>query len=180
MAKRYVTVWVPVEVTLDDEGKPYATSFQHEEAHEAPTAGDMGAFQAAAEECAEGPVAVTWVRAKVPAPTLYKSGVVTGHVARPRSRGPQRVDLAGQVFGGLQAIERHRSLRPGWTWIAYCLTCGSLQDRLGTHLTGGHRDGCKFCGASEAPGRKHKAPSKARVKAFREAFGRGEVPNGKA
>lgn len=177
MPKRYVTVWVPVEVSLDDEGKPFAAACRHE-AQEEPSAEDMRAVEVAAAQCSDGLVAVTWVKANVPTPAL--PSVVTGVVARPRSRGPQRVDLAGQVFGGLQAIERHRSLRPGWTWIAYCLTCGSLQDRLGTHLTGGHRDSCKFCGASEAPGRKHKAPSKARVKAFREAFGRGEVSNGQA
>lgn len=81
-------------------------------------------------------------------------------------------DLTGYTFGALRALEVHRKLKAGYSWLAYCLTCGKIQHRLGTHLVGGHRDHCVFCRAYKPPGRAQEmpAPNFQAISDYRENF----------
>lgn len=87
-----------------------------------------------------------------------------------------REDLRGKVCGALKALEPHRKLRAGTTWLCFCLACGRIQDRLGTHLRGGHSTGCKWCGARKAPSRAKRAkpPEPERLERFRAEVARGK------
>lgn len=146
------------------------------------------AAEAAAELLAE--------QVQVPAGLVLEVRRSDGHVAqyavrrayvatrRPRPRGkrafvPNPVSR-NEVFGALKALEPHRSLRAGKTWLCFCLACGRIQDRLGTHLRGGHRTGCKWCGARKAPSREQRAnpPEPERLERFRAEV--AEVAQGKS
>lgn len=98
----------------------------------------------------------------------------TEDMERPKAGGATRIDIAGKVYGALKVLAPGRKQRAGWAWVCYCLTCGVLQQRLGTHLRGGHRDGCMSCEATTAPRSKRDratAPPDAVVARFREKLG---------
>lgn len=64
------------------------------------------------------------------------------------------IPMAGKTFGALRAVEPCRNMRAGWTWLCWCLTCGAIQDRLGSKLRSGLHDTCTSCGAKACPKRK--------------------------
>lgn len=63
------------------------------------------------------------------------------------------IPMAGKTFGALRAVEPCRNMRAGWTWLCWCLTCGAIQDRLGSHLRSGYRADCSVCGTDSDPGK---------------------------
>lgn len=89
-------------------------------------------------------------------------------------KGPSANDLTGKTYGALRALEPHRRLKAGWTWIVYCLSCGKLQDRNGSQLSRGYRDHCVFCRAHKRAKAPLPAPSLAEIEAFRRNFQYGE------
>lgn len=88
------------------------------------------------------------------------------------------IPMAGKTFGALRAVEPCRNMRAGWTWLCWCLTCGAIQDRLGSQLRSGYRANCTRCGASSVPTNSKPSPSAKELAAAKEAIGSGEAPTG--
>lgn len=105
-----------------------------------------------------------------PAMTVRATRVLLSEVevnagTKPTTRG---LDVKGMAFGPLVALEVHRRLKAGRTWVMWCRACGALSDRLATHLRGGVRIRCKWCRADREPENPIKTkPKRRRIDKFR-------------
>lgn len=96
--------------------------------------------------------------------------------------GRKLIPMEGKTFGPLTVIEQGTLQRAGWTWVCWCLWCGRLQERLGSHLRSGYRSSCRACGSKEQPPHgwaRYAKPSDKRVAAFKEHMRRERAQPGK-
>ena len=79
------------------------------------------------------------------------------------------LDLKKKRFGSLQILCRWGRMASNVVWVYYCLRCGHVGKRLGTHLAQGVRTSCPSCGAVDPPAGSRafaKKPTKERLTEF--------------